>query len=188
MLKMKAFWRSLAVSVALGAGGSANAASVWPANSHEYQVVLSDGLTWWDARSAAPALGTGWELASIGSAEENAFVTSLLDATLVDRAHFWLNATDVTNEGVWVWLDGTTFSYTNWWAGEPSGGNISPSEDFLAYDLRGGSWAWNDVASYDNYLRGYIAERSVAAVPEPSSILLLVAGIAALSALTRARN
>jgi hypothetical protein len=125
------------------------AGTVWSANGHEYEVVSSNPLVGDAARSAAQALGPGWDLARIGSVGENAFVTSLLDSGLPERAHFRLGATDQKQEGVWVWTDGTAFTYTNWWAGEP---NNFQDEDFAAYDLRSGSWAWNDVQGNEDKL------------------------------------
>jgi len=157
---MERSWRLPALLIGLAAGNPAHGGEIWPVNGHEYQVVLSGRITWEDARAAAQALGPGWDLTTIGSGEENDFVTSLLNTTLPlgDRAHFWLGATDAAVEGTWEWIDGTPFTYTNWWSGEP---NNFPDEDFLAFDLRGGSWAWNDVASHEDKLIGYVAERSL---------------------------
>jgi hypothetical protein len=63
----------------------ANAGAIWSANGHEYEIASSNLITWDAARSAAQALGSGWDLASIGSAGENAFVTSLVDSSLPKR-------------------------------------------------------------------------------------------------------
>jgi len=73
---------------------SANAGAIWATNGHEYEVVFSHRIAWDTARSAAQGLGSGWDLATIGSAEENVFVASLLDAGLPERSHFWLGAAD----------------------------------------------------------------------------------------------
>ena len=141
----------------------------WPDNGHEYQVIAVSDISWTNARTAAQALGPGWDLATIGSAAENTFVESLLASGLTDRAHFWLGATDVLTEDTWVWVDGTPWSFTDWWAGEPGDTN---NEDHLAYDLRSGSWAWNDVPddlqiAFPGYSQGYVAERSISDVPGP---------------------
>ncbi len=34
----------------------------------------------------------------------------------------WLSATDGVTEDVWLWLDGSEMTWTNWEPGEPAGG------------------------------------------------------------------
>lgn len=102
----------------------------WGVNGHQYGVVASEGITWTDARAATLALGGNWDLATITSAAEESFVTSLLSANPPSRSHFWLGASDTAVEGSYVWVTGESFSYTNWWSAEPN--NVG-NEDFLAY-------------------------------------------------------
>jgi hypothetical protein len=88
--------------------------------------------TFFAARNACQARGSGWDLASVRSAE----VSALLGAELGFEA--WLVASDVASEGVWLWLDdGSTFwqggatgapidgAYANWNATEPNGGTTT---------------------------------------------------------------
>ncbi len=35
---------------------------------------------------------------------------------------FWIGLSDVTMEGTFVWMDGSTSTYSNWRPGEPAGG------------------------------------------------------------------
>src|SRR6476661_4455824 len=106
---MRLTWKGLlsGAGVLLLLGGTADASSIYL--GHEYQVVLSTGLTWSSARAAALTLGSGWDLATIGDAGENTFVKGLLNTSAPDRSHFWIGATDEVTEGNWLWVDGTPF-------------------------------------------------------------------------------
>lgn len=147
-------------------------AAVCPTTGHEYQVISALNITWSNARAAAQALsGGGWDLASIESPDENTCVVDLLPAGM-SRDHYWIGATDSATEGTWVWVDGTIWGYTNWWAGAPD--DPTTREDYLAYDYRNGSWAWNDAPNdlaaegFQDYAKGYVAERIPSTAPPPA--------------------
>ncbi|MCD6680487.1 MAG: PEP-CTERM sorting domain-containing protein [Burkholderiaceae bacterium] len=174
-----------AAAVALGvAAHGANASVVW--GGSEYDVVTAEGITWSVAKAAADA--TGWHLATVTSAAEDAFVSSLLPSSPASRSHFWLGASDAANEGSWQWVTGEAWSYMHWWSGEPN--NVG-AENYLAYDYRGG-WAWNDaqndLQSAYPFVRGYVIERATpAVVPLPGTLALLGIGIAAAVGAARRR-
>jgi hypothetical protein len=68
----------------------------------------------WSSAQAKCAEEGGY-LASIGSAEENAYLTSKLTGGL-----WWIGASDAAVEGTWTWSNGDAFGYTNWAGGEPN--------------------------------------------------------------------
>jgi hypothetical protein len=181
-------WRKAFVAaLVLPAVGGTAAAATYEFGGHEYQVVTASDITWDAARAAAQS--AGWDLATIGSVEENDFLESLLGASGNNRAHYWLGATDTGTEGTWVWIDGTPWSFTDWGSGEP---NNSGDEDYLAFDARA-SWVWNDapanvMTSY-NFDGGYIMERSLdAAVPVPAALPLFLSGLAGLGFFSQRRK
>lgn len=136
-------------------------------NGHLYKYI-SDAGDWNAARTKAEAqslYGATGYLATITSANENAFVTARLSNA------GWMGGNDGAVEGAWRWVtgpeNGTQFwtglsggstvggNYANWGTGEPndSGGN----EDCTQY-LSGGTGKWNDLPCSGTSLPGYVAE------------------------------
>ena len=154
----------------------------------EYRVYTEAGISWTEARTFALGLGAGWDLVSITSAAEQAFVETLFNSVqVVDRDHFWIGLTDVTTEGTYVWSNGDAFSYSNWHSAEPS--NNPGEEDYVALDYRapgglGGGWKWNDIPndSYPNLQKGFVVQR----VPDGGiTLILLGLGLAGLAFVRR---
>ena len=71
---------------------------------------LKDGVTWHQGETYANSIGG--HLASINDTEENTFLQ-----TTFQRG--WVGYTDELKEGVWLWTDGSTSTYTNWQVGQP---------------------------------------------------------------------
>ncbi len=131
---------------------SADSSLRYSAETGQFYKVVSSSGTWSAAQTGAMAttLNTvAGQLATITSANENAFVRSMLTGTS------WLGGNDSLNEGAWRWYTGTSASnvfwqgsatgsavngaYTNFASGEPN--DFNSNEDFLEMDLNG---TWND--------------------------------------------
>jgi hypothetical protein len=114
-------------------------------NGHWYRVaVVSTALTWSAANAAATEVGS--HLASISSAEENAFVRNLSLSTPggVGSAGGttvgpWIGAHRDPLTGILGWSSGEPWSFTAWCGGEPTGASW---EDAVCYYT--GSLCWND--------------------------------------------
>lgn len=151
------------VGVALAAS-AANAAAplYWGGSVYEF---VSASTTFEQARVAAASmsyLGLPGRLATITSAAENAFVTSLLPA---GNGQYFLGGSDAGVEGTWTWVTGPEAgqafyrngapvggAYANWRAGEPNA--FFPGEDYLVI-RSDGTW----VDEPDSYLhQGFVVE------------------------------
>ncbi|MCU0980806.1 MAG: hypothetical protein MUF25_16780 [Pirellulaceae bacterium] len=125
-----------------------------PDNGHEYQRIDMP-LPWRTAKRVCEEVGG--HLATVTSAAENGFICRTFATTHV----CWLGATDEVEEGKWRWVTGEPFSYTKWFAGEPS--NSGGLEHYLAMGSTEsifvkGQWSfyrfgenWNDHAESGTY-------------------------------------
>lgn len=115
-----------------------------PANGHLYW--QSYAGTWYDALAAGIALGG--DIVSLSDDAEHDWVWenfsnwSSINSNadeFIDRS-LWTSGTDAfASEGLFVWLSGEEWGYTNWSAGQPDNDDeFDPQgEDFITLDLRG---------------------------------------------------
>lgn len=140
---------------------------VWAAadggNGHAYEVVPYR-QTWTQCRDHAATQswnGVVGHLATVASAQENAFIWGNLNARLC-----WLGG--YRQSGTWRWVTGEPFSYTRWYPGEPN--NYGGNEYYLQYSPDDGTGKWNDNSSRGRNSGndvGYIIEYDF--VPPPAS-------------------
>lgn len=112
-------------------------------NGHFYQV-YEESMTWTEAEDFCKNLGG--HLVTITSAEENDFISEFIVGSDKNNC-YWIGASDVDEEGDWVWVTGEEFTYTNWKKDEPN--NQKKLEHYLEIyantyeDIQVGQW--NDV-------------------------------------------
>ncbi len=119
-----------------------------PATGKQYQIVAKS-CTW--PFAADSAFKMGGQLASITSAEEQAFVYAAFRNSYLES--YFIGGTDSLVEGKWEWISGEPWVFTNWISGEP---NNADNEDFAAMYFGFGG-RWNDVRR-TTALNGFIAE------------------------------
>lgn len=168
-------------------------------NDHWYEVLSLTQLqnpSWQNARTAALArshLGMAGYLATVTSAAENAFLTSLSGAV------GYLGGSDETTEGTWRWVDGPEAGqafwingvtqpgfFANWNGGEP---NNSGNEDYVHtnFILAGG---WNDIPNTGSTSVFFVEYGPMPppVVPEPVTLGLLGLGLLGVGVASRRRR
>jgi hypothetical protein len=184
-----------ALIVVLAAGTASAAPAYWAGNGHYYEAVsgLDIGYSWYQADAAAQAssfMGVAGYLATVTSAEENAFITSTFPEAYYGG--HWLGGFQPDGspepDGGWQWVTGEAWSYTNWAAGEPNNSNFGPEyshEDGLQFRsdplLTFGSWNdWlrsRQSLPDANFYPGYVVEYPT---PEPATVAFMGLGLAGL--------
>ena len=106
---------------------------------HSYCVYHLERIHSWED-AAAFCEDRGGHLATITSAEENAFLYSIIRKCGLCTAYFGLS--DAEQEGEWKWITGEPLDYTNWNTGEPN--NSGSGENEAAFDFLDNTGRWND--------------------------------------------
>ncbi|MEE1011295.1 MAG: leucine-rich repeat protein, partial [Acutalibacteraceae bacterium] len=129
-------------------------------------VVYDDSLSWTKAKTYCENIGG--HLVTITSAEEQKVVENLKK----NKKLYWIGLTDSETEGVWKWVTGEKYSYTNWGDKEPSGSSTDNQDYGQIYsesrsELKPAG-SWNDdynegnSSSTDKYYQlanvGFICE------------------------------
>lgn len=133
--------------------GLGNAQIYWSGNGHYYELVTSP-LTWDQARLAASMrsfMGVQGHLLTISSQAENDFITANWGEAA--REKYTGGYLDL---GVWKWVTGEPWNYTNWAPGEPNGTFNANVMNFFGQATLG---TWNDVPDWE--VLGYFVEYDV---------------------------
>ncbi len=144
-------------------------------DGHQYTLLSAD--TW--ANSEAYAVLNGGTLVAINSGAEGDF----LNTTFGSDRSLWIGLAR-TSDGpeTFAWVNGDALTYTNWNGGEP---NNSGGNENVVHAYAGG--LWNDLADGSDYAGPKYGVMEVAAVPEPSSYGMLIAGLALFGVVARRR-
>lgn len=105
-------------------------------------------FNYWQSADSDCSTRFGGHLVSVGSAQENQFVRSIVRGT----SPFMIGFTDsdrATND--FVWLDGSPVTFTNWHPDEPNNHAVMRFERRLTEDwaMMGADGSWNDLPYTD---------------------------------------
>jgi len=116
---------------------------------HWYKFIAGD-VSWHAAKKRCEEMG-GY-LVCVESREENDFLR-----TFAKGQSIWLGATDEAQEGVWRWVNGSKFTYADWFRTEPN--NYRKNEHYLEVSPNFGSkWEWFDATAEGHKIDGFICE------------------------------
>lgn len=189
------------IAIALGTGlaGAALAAPVqWTSamggNDHWYEYV-STPMTWQASLTAAASsthMGMQGYLATLTSAGENTFASTLAMSATGGPLQAWFGLTDEGAEGVYRWASGPEVgqiaTFFSWTSGEPN--DCCNGEDYVHTNW-GGLGLWNDHGgpTTPTYAHGYLVEYSTrtTTVPEPMTLALVLPALLAAAYAGRRR-
>jgi hypothetical protein len=141
----------LAVGVCVLASSLASPQMVrWSGNGNFYELV-PDWRTWLKAKDEAETrsfLGAKGHLVTLTSPGEQSFIVDTFGEPLREAS-----LGGFKQGGLWQWVTGEAWSYTNWAPGEPNG------SDFLAFHGGNSLGSWNDRPNSD--MRHYFVEYPV---------------------------
>ena len=144
------------VCLAITSGAHAQQAVQWKVsdggNGHWYRISTSTAY-WEQMRTIAVA--NGGHLATITSAGENNFVFGLLPSS--SPYAFFIGGSR-NSSGVWSWVTGEPWSYTNWDVGEPNG--IGQQITWIHGPAAPRPATWNDHPASDYAFYGVIEYES----------------------------
>lgn len=116
---------------------------------HKFKV-FTNTKTWPEAKADCEA--RGGHLATSTSEDKNNFIAALAEEYGTNR-RLWLGGTDEEQEGLWRWITGEDWDYTNWNDGEPN--NAGGNEEALEINF-GSHGKWNDLSKTAKL--GYVCE------------------------------
>ena len=109
-------------------------------DDHYYQL-YDLCMTWEEAQMYCESIGG--HLATITSQEENDFLFGYLTSLGYSSAFF--GASDKDSDGIWTWVTGEPFQYSNWHEGEPD--NLYAEGHYGMFDFKYRDGTWNDGSS-----------------------------------------
>lgn len=122
---------------------------VLEANGHVYWI-FEDYFSYPTAKAYCEALGG--HLATVTDEAEQQLLVGSRTLSETERVGFYLGASDEEEEGVWKWVTGEPFEYSNWYSGQPDNAwdyhwieGDKRYEDYLMIYNSTYAFGWNDA-------------------------------------------
>lgn len=139
---------------------------------HKYGITNGTG-TWADLEAQAQIYGG--HLVTINNAAENAWLVSTFNQNSLFIG-LYQPAGSTEPAGGWSWISGEAVTYTNWEAGQPDG--FMPEDNYAMMNVQNMTGQWHDVGPTGWPVGGSYRGIVEVVVPEPASMLLILAGAA----------
>ena len=154
-------------------------------NGHTYYLLTTD--TWTSSETFAHSLGGN--LVTVNDAAENAWLTSVAFSGFGSQNSLWIGLarTPLDSGSDFAWASGQAVTYTNWSGGEPNNSSDVPGwfENYVHTYTNG---TWNDLADTSSYSGLKYGVVEVAAVPEPESYAMMLAGLGMMGFVARRKS
>ncbi len=112
-------------------------AECWECSALAHYLLCEVTADWEDARNAC--LGLGMDLAVFEDHDENVAASDAIATIYADSV--WIGLSDLDDEGIWTWVDGTLLGYEDAWrSGEPN--DYGSGEDCVHTNYSGTA-LWN---------------------------------------------
>ena len=109
-----------------------------------YYLLITGSYTWQQAKVCCE--GLGGHLATITSQSEDDVCFQMWKNSGTKGC--WLGASDLNIEGIWEWVTGEQWDYSNWGGNEPNGGT---AENMLGYYGNYPVGRWNDSSANNEH-------------------------------------
>lgn len=106
-----------------------------------YYYKSNEHFNWSGANEKVKSIDTSFDLLSIHSIQEQEFLFSN-----IPNGMHWIGFTDTTNEGEFVWTDGSPVDFVYWDVNEPNN-STAGNEDWTLFGY-GHQGSWNDGTNY----------------------------------------
>uniref|UniRef100_A0A3P9MYA5 Ladderlectin-like n=1 Tax=Poecilia reticulata TaxID=8081 RepID=A0A3P9MYA5_POERE len=108
-------------------------------NSRCFQYVQKS-MSW--AKAEKNCLSMGANLASVQDLNEYRKIKAMIDKISYGAKEAWIGGTNAQELTIWLWSDGSNFSYSDWCPGEPNNGGGNQRCIQINYS---GEKCWDDM-------------------------------------------
>lgn len=150
---MKTIQLTIITAILASSAAFADSARIQNLDNKHYYQRFDKTLGWSDAKAVCSEKG-GY-LATVTSQIEEDFIWDNFGSTNTQTDGIWLGASDQKQEGLWTWVTGEKWNYTNWTSDAPDNAGSYGQHYLMLYT--GTAWSsgtsslWGDMSSLNSY-------------------------------------